>query len=490
LKPLDIIEALSDLPEEYTTFAVQKTESPDISETVQKAQITRGGIVMKKQITKNNPSAPHIGKAGVAAAVAVCLGLNGALVYGISAMKKGDGTSVSQNDFASQITAQSVQVTEESIAETTTAAATAAPQAAATKTTVKTDTQANSDTEQPVQTTKAVNTTAEQYTAYAEPEQNTDQPGNVNMDGDTRSKKALIEKYMPDGAYDICQRNYDEHGGKLDITYYDADDKEIDVIAYVQELMDDLQVKSENMTEEEYRKAQEELAQKTVAICQSADHRAYVYNDYRCGWDHQQWFKNCEYADGFWYVLREDGSASIVGAEQEYFKGKEVLVIPSEIGGAAVKEIECGAFTSASIYFQDITEIVIPDSVEMIGEVAFSRALLYIENGKINLPDGVKVIGRCAFKECMQNLADEFNVIHVPESVEYLGCSAFGFWEDFYNSNVDSTKNYHLDMPDSLVLMEEQCFSNPENAKHIFLNGEANFLYMDDVAAYYEHNPQ
>jgi hypothetical protein len=300
----------------------------------------------------------------------------------------------------------------------------------------------------------------------------------------------LIEKYMPDGAYDICQRKYDEHWGQIDITYYDADDKEIDVITYVQGLFDDLQAKMDDMTEEEYQKAQEELAQKTVAICQSADHRAYVYNDYRSGWDHQQWFNNCKYENGFWYVLRGNGTASIVGAEQEYFKGKEVLTIPSEIGGAMVKEIERGAFAAASIYFQDITEIVIPNTVETIGEAAFSSALQYNESGKINLPDGVKVIGRCAFMKCVQYLADESNVIHVPESIEYLGFSALGFWEDFYNSKVDSSRNYHLDMPDSLVLMEEYCFSNPENEKLVFLNGEANYLFMDDVAAFYANSEQ
>ena len=40
-------------------------------------------------------------------------------------------------------------------------------------------------------------------------------------------------------------------------------------------------------------------------------------------------------------------------------------------------------------------------------------------------------------------------------------------------------------MPDSLVLMEEYCFTNPENEEFVFLNGEANYLFMDDVAAYY-----
>jgi hypothetical protein len=260
---------------------------------------------------------------------------------------------------------------------------------------------------------------------------------------------------------------------------------EIDVIAYVQGLMEDLQERSENMTEEEYRKEQEELAQKTVAICQGADHRAYLYNDYRSGWNFQQWFKNCEYENGFYYVLRDNGTASIVGAEQEFFKGKAVMEIPAEIGGAVVREIERHAFERAYMYFHDISEIVIPDTVETINDDAFLCALLYSENSKINLPNSVKYIGRFAFGECLQSLADESNVIHVPESVEYLGFGALGFWADFYNSKVDSSKNYHLDMPDSLVLMEEYCFSYPENEKFVFLNGEANYLFMDDVAAYY-----
>lgn len=291
----------------------------------------------------------------------------------------------------------------------------------------------------------------------------------------TLSKEELIEKYMPDGAYDI----YDHEGpwSNSGLKYYDNDNMEIDVVTYVQGLFDDLQAKMGDMTEEEYQKAQEELAQKVVKICQSADHRAYVYNDYRSGWDHQQWFNNCEYADGFWYVLREDGTVSIVGAEQEYFKGKEILAIPSEIGGAVVKEIEHHAFDSASIYLQDINEIVIPDTVEIIGFGAFNDALIYT-NGKINLPNGVKYIGGRAFTGCVSFLADDAKVIHIPESVEFIGVNAFYFW-----GNHD--KDIRLDMPESLVLIEECGFSDPENEKHIFLNGKANYIYMDDVAAYY-----
>lgn len=301
----------------------------------------------------------------------------------------------------------------------------------------------------------------------------------VSVSAGTLSKEELIEKYMPDGAYDIVQRNYDEHWhGGTSISYFNDDDMEIDVYAYVQGLMEDLQERSENMTEEEYRKEQEELAQKTVAICQNADHRAYVYNDYRYGWNYQQWFKNCEYENGFWYVLREDGSASIVGAEQEDFKGKEVLEIPSEIGGAVVKEIEPHAFDVARKYLQDINEIVIPDTVEIIGESAFNAALLYSKSGKINLPNNVKYIGRWAFASCVPWMADISYLIHIPESVEYIGCWAFCV--------SDITKNHAvLAMPESLVLIEGSAVNLHSFQIDNGIWGRSNYIDMDDVAEYY-----
>ena len=46
MKPLDILDALSDLPEDYAAFAVQKTEPQDAAGVTQDAQAAQEGIVM------------------------------------------------------------------------------------------------------------------------------------------------------------------------------------------------------------------------------------------------------------------------------------------------------------------------------------------------------------------------------------------------------------------------------------------------------------
>ena len=87
MKPLDILDALSDLPEDYAAFAVQKTEPQDAAGVTQDAQSAQEGIVMTQHGIMKKKEPLHFGRAGIAAAVAVCIGLNAALIYGISRMK-------------------------------------------------------------------------------------------------------------------------------------------------------------------------------------------------------------------------------------------------------------------------------------------------------------------------------------------------------------------------------------------------------------------
>ena len=94
MKPIDILDALSDLPEEYTAFAAHSESVQAASENRTNTNISRGGIVMKtNQNAKTGASNFRIRKASIAAAVAVCIGLNAALIYGISRMKQDTGIS-------------------------------------------------------------------------------------------------------------------------------------------------------------------------------------------------------------------------------------------------------------------------------------------------------------------------------------------------------------------------------------------------------------
>ena len=108
MKPIDILDALSDLPEEYAAFAVQRAASPDAAEPAQKAQSAQEGIVvnMQEKIIKKRSPLPF-GRAGIAAAIAVCIGLNAALIYGIGKVRTAN--SAAPGSAVSTVTADPKQ---------------------------------------------------------------------------------------------------------------------------------------------------------------------------------------------------------------------------------------------------------------------------------------------------------------------------------------------------------------------------------------------
>lgn len=271
----------------------------------------------------------------------------------------------------------------------------------------------------------------------------------VSASAGTLSREELIEKYMPDGAQDELYFR----PGTLE-QYYDAEGELMDVYGITQQKMDDMQARFEagELSQEDAEIESMILANETFDLLRSTDYRVLCFNDYRRGIifnspskPNKQYFVNAEYENGFWYVLQADGTASVVGAEQTDMEGKTVLDIPAEIGGVPVTRIEDRAFEQANSYFLEMTEIVIPDTVEYIGEGAFSWALRG-KNCKINMPANVKYIGKGAFCESASWLVDEFNVIQLPESLEYIGFRAF---DTAYNG-VD-----YISVPESPVLIEE-----------------------------------
>lgn len=285
----------------------------------------------------------------------------------------------------------------------------------------------------------------------------------LNASAGTLSREELIEKYAPNGAYDT----HISFAPGTPISYYDAEGEMLDLVGLAQADVDALIAQIENgaLTDAEIDIQIAMNLQKNIERAKSADSKAMLFNDYRRGIDHEQWFVNAEYADGFYYVLREDGTASIVGAEQADFAGKAVMEIPAEIGGVTVTEIGKRAFEQAYSFFPDVNEIILPDTVEAIAEGAFSMALIG-RNCRINLPENLKYIGRCAFYHSAQWVGDEFNVIKLPESVEFIGLRAFSVPEGYSNDQNDPNYRIHgfqqtvdciLDMPESLVMLEENC---------------------------------
>ncbi|MBR3417187.1 MAG: leucine-rich repeat protein, partial [Oscillospiraceae bacterium] len=275
------------------------------------------------------------------------------------------------------------------------------------------------------------------------------------------TKEELIQKYAPDGAYQekdiyLCPGEFPSitAEGSVELEHL-----------YVQEL------------EDSGISVDEQIEALKAKFYDIPGGRVSLFNDYRRGIldkNNVSWYVNAEFENGFWYVLQEDGTASIVGADQDWVEenGLTVLQIPAEIGGAAVIKIEDNAFAYQTRFNHGIKEIVIPDTVEIIGDGAFNSAMLG-RDCKINLPQNVKYIGRLAYFGTMKNLMNEFYVITIPESVEFIGCRAFDTLEGVFGRDgalrcesplfYYSDASFILDMPESLVYCETDFIRNIDN---------------------------
>jgi len=92
---------------------------------------------------------------------------------------------------------------------------------------------------------------------------------------------------------------------------------------------------------------------------------------------------------------------------------KKVIIIPKEYNGVPVRQIAENGFKDCV----NLTNIVIPDSVKIIGAAAF----LGCENlTEIVLPDSIVAIGESAFKSC-----SSLENIFIPNSVIEIGSDAF-----------------------------------------------------------------
>ena len=163
--------------------------------------------------------------------------------------------------------------------------------------------------------------------------------------------------------------------------------------------------------------------------------------------------------DGFRYALLNNGSSRILGLDDAaVFDNLTTLHIPEELGGCTVSEIGNAAFVRVDDVFPNLQEIVIPDTIELIGESAFENAFGYdvsAENSyRINMPKHVRYIGHSAFDGSAFALADSNRTIVLPESLEYISAQAFG---DAIGSRIVSWK-YSVKMPESLVFMSDDYF--------------------------------
>ena len=113
--------------------------------------------------------------------------------------------------------------------------------------------------------------------------------------------------------------------------------------------------------------------------------------------------------DAYWYSFINGSEAKIikyVGSETD------TLIVPDQFEGHKVTKIGSEAFTSECM----AEVIVLPNTITEIESSAF----YYCNFTNINIPDSVKVIGGVAFLGC-----SSFESIHIPASVESIGCNPF-----------------------------------------------------------------
>lgn len=126
-------------------------------------------------------------------------------------------------------------------------------------------------------------------------------------------------------------------------------------------------------------------------------------------------------ADDYKYEII-DGSAVITG----YTGTAKDVVIPGELGGAAVTKIGNHAFEGKF----KITSVEIPETVTLIGESAFSDC---DSLETINIPDGVTGIDRAAFASCLS-----LTELTIPASVQYIREEAFTACESMTALNIEN----------------------------------------------------
>ncbi len=115
------------------------------------------------------------------------------------------------------------------------------------------------------------------------------------------------------------------------------------------------------------------------------------------------------------YVVNDDNTVSLT-AYISTSNAPTILEVPAEIGGMTVTRIDGRLFNSVA-RVQNLTEVVLPDTITYIGNGAF-RSCPYLS--KINFPEGLTEIGAATFAGCSALTSAAF-----PDSLITIGANAF-----------------------------------------------------------------
>ena len=171
-------------------------------------------------------------------------------------------------------------------------------------------------------------------------------------------------------------------------------------------------------------------------------------------------------------ITKNDIEYEVVRAEKEYLKVlkpiKEMnrVVIPSEVDGIPVKEIDGRAFAGSLL-----KELVIKEGVETIGDSAFYHCLSL---EYVHLPQSLKIIKNEAFAGCEKlSNVDVQEGLHTIEKFAFANCDlsgAFHFPETLRVIGKNAFKNSLLkeaNLGSNLNSIGEYAFSNMEQLKTV-----------------------
>ncbi len=159
--------------------------------------------------------------------------------------------------------------------------------------------------------------------------------------------------------------------------------------------------------------------------------------------------------DDFTFTPVYDGD-QIIGYTLTYAPESDVIEIPATYLGSPVIKI-----AEAVFHRSNAKKIIVPDSVESIGDRAFS--LSYdLETIEIGEASALKYIGDKAFYEC-----NSLETINLPDCVEEIGSNAF-----------TGTSVNDINITDALIRLGK-------NACDFILNGKTGLVYAGRIAYTY-----
>lgn len=167
--------------------------------------------------------------------------------------------------------------------------------------------------------------------------------------------------------------------------------------------------------------------------------------------------------EGDWqYKYLDDGTVEVVGYLDVEYEG--VLTVPGQLDGKMVAAI------SGVNYMKNVTEIILPETIRIIGNNAFAGN---VGMERINLPEGITSIGEWAFHSCRS-----LHQINLPEGLTEIRCFTF------CDSGLDDVV-----LPESVTLIDEAAFGNCglrsitfSNNSDLKING--NPFYSNDIVSF------